>query len=198
MSSSSQFDRSRTILKVFAAIVLFFNVSLLSSSNAQAGYFEVSGGAYFTKSTYSDSDFNWVRRYGANIGYHLTEMCEIEFTYQDVVDRTVINGFEDTTFHDSIYGITWNQSLTPKGVGIQPYFKVGIGQLNRTATGAYSGGVAPPAELDQVTGIGALGLRLYLTRSFGLRGEATTYLTSGGLSTWKNNISTTVGVSIYF
>lgn len=179
-------------------IVFLFFILILFPSLANAGYFEISGGAFYTRSKYSDTDYNWVRRYGANVGYHLTELTEIEFTYQDVTDRTVISNYEDTTFHDQIYGFTWNQSFTGKGVAIQPYFKVGIGQLNRKASGTYAGGVAPPAELDQVTGIGGVGLRLYLTRAFGLRGEAISYITSGGLKTWKDNISTTLGVSIYF
>ena len=137
--------------RFFIAAAVFACVSL--PTLAHAGYFEISGGAYYTKSTYSSTDYNWVRRYGANAGYHLTDTTEFEFTFQDVTDRTVISGFEDTTFHDQIYGFTWNQAFTGKGTALQPYIKAGIGQLNRTATGTYSGGVAPPAELDQVTGI---------------------------------------------
>jgi hypothetical protein len=182
---------------LLAALVLGSICSLVPATS-QAGYFEISGGFFFTKSTYSDTDYNWVRRYGANAGYHLTDTSEIEFTFQDVTDRTVITGFEDTTFHDQIYGLTWNQSLTPKGTAIQPYFKAGVGQLDRTASGSYAGGASPPAVLDQVTLILGGGLRIYLTKSFGLRGEVISYITSGGISTYKDNISTTVGVSIYF
>lgn len=180
---------------VFAAFV-FAGASI--PSIAHAGYFEISGGFYFTKSTYSDTDFNWVRRYGANAGYHFWDMSEIEFTYQDVTDRTVLTGFEDTTFHDQIYGIDWNQALTPKSFPVQPYVKLGVGELNRTASGSYSGGAAPPAVLDQATMILGAGIRVYLTKNFGLRAEAISYITAGGLATYKQNVSTTIGVSIYY
>jgi hypothetical protein len=184
--------------KLFPRLAPFLVLCLFPFAAQAAGYFELSGGAFYTKSTYSSTDYNWVRRYGATFGYHLTETSEIEFTFQDVTDRTVITGFEDTTFHDQIYGVDWNQALTPKGSAIQPYVKAGIGQLNRTATGEYAGGVSPPLEVDQVTGIAGVGLRIYLTRQCGLRGEVISYLTSGGISTWNQNISTTLGVSIYF
>jgi hypothetical protein len=178
--------------------VCAFAAQWIGVSHAYAGYFEISGGAFYTKSTYTDSDYNWTRRYGANAGYHLTDTTEIEFTFQDVTDRTVLTGYEDTTFHDQIYGITWNQAIFGKGVAVQPYFKVGIGELNRTATGSYTGGAAPPSELDEVTAIIGVGIRIYLTKAFGLRGEAISYLDEGRISTYKDNVSTTVGVSFYF
>lgn len=182
--------------RVFIAALILMSVSF--PSLAHAGYFEISGGFYFTKSTYSDTDFNWVRRYGANAGYHFWDLSEIEFTFQDVTDRTVLTGFENTTFHDQIYGVDWNQALTPKSFPVQPYVKLGVGELNRTAYGSYTGGAAPPAELDQATLILGVGCRVYLTKNFGLRGEAISYITSGGLATYTQNISTTIGVSIYF
>ncbi|MEV9259187.1 hypothetical protein AB0147_30040, partial [Klebsiella pneumoniae] len=95
-------------------------------------------------------------------------------------------GIEDTTFHDQIYGVNWVQSLMDKNFPIQPYFKVGIGQLNREASGTYAIGASPPSILDEVTGILGVGMRIYLTRSIGLRGEFTTYLSGGNINTWRD------------
>jgi hypothetical protein len=186
----------RWIIIAAAALLL----PILIPSQAKAGYFELSGGFSYDKNNYGDDDYSWDRKWGASFGYHFSERSEIELSFQDVVERTSILNFEDTTFHDQIYSVDWVQALTGKDFPIQPYFKVGVGQLDRTATGSYgvngSSG-SPPAELDQVTPILGLGLRIYLTRNFGLRGEATTYLTSG-ISSWNQNISITGGVSFYF
>jgi len=190
-----KFSRLGLRLALATATATFLS---LVPSLAHAGYFEISGGAFYTRSSYSSSDYNWTRKYGATIGYHLTDLSEVEFTYQNVTDQTVLTGIESTTFHDEIYGLDWNQSLTGKGTGIQPYIKLGIGQLDRTASGSYSGGVQVPLELDQVSGIVGVGLRIYLTRNFGLRGELLAYPTSLNTSTWSQNISTTAGISIYF
>ena len=185
----------RTALRLGGALAL---ACVFFPAAAYAGYFELSGGAFYTKSSYSSTDYNFTRRYGATAGYHLNDTSEIEFTFQDVTDQTVLSGIESTTFHDQIYGLDWNQSLTGKGKGIQPYFKLGLGQLNRTASGSYSNNVQVPLEVDQVSGIVGVGLRVYLTRAFGLRGEILSYPTSMNTSTWSQNISTTAGISIYF
>jgi hypothetical protein len=173
---------------------------LLIPAKAKAGYFELSGGFYYDRNNYGDDDYSWDRKWGLSFGYHLSERSEIEVSFQDVVERTSIVNFEDTTFHDQILSVDWVQALTGKDFPVQPYVKAGIGQLDRKASGTYgvdgSSG-APPAELDQVTPIAGAGIRIYITRNFGLRGEATTYLTSG-ISSWNQNISATAGLSFYF
>ncbi|MCM2279506.1 MAG: hypothetical protein NDJ89_15630 [Oligoflexia bacterium] len=165
---------------------------------AAAESFEVSTGFSFNKSNYSDNNYSWTRRWGATFGFHFSERSGIEFSAQDVVDRTSISGYEDTTFHDRIYSINWFQSLAGRNAPLQPYFKIGVGQLNRNASGNYAFGATPPLEVDSVTGVLAGGLRVYLTRTLGLKGEVTSYLTGGRLSTWKDNIGITTGLSVYF
>src|SRR5579885_519916 len=156
---------------------------ILLPGTLYAGVFELSAGFSYNHSNFSDTDYEWSRRWGASFGYHFNENSEIELSFQDVYDRTMISGFEDTTFHDQIYSVDWVQSFAAKDSWFEPYVKVGIGELNRDASGSYSGGLVPPAVLDEVTGILGAGLKLHITKGFGLRFEATTYLTNGMLST---------------
>lgn len=165
---------------------------------ALGGVVEISAGGSYNRSSYTDGNYSWTRRWGGSVGYHLTELSQIEIGFQDVFERTRIGGYEDTTFHDQIFSANWVQSLLGKGSPIQPYGKVGIGQLNREASGNYALGGAPPIIFDSVTGILGAGIRLYLTRTFVLRGEATTYLTGGNIGTWQDNFAFTTGISILF
>src|SRR4051812_23713666 len=165
----------------FWAFGLVLAACIMIPRGAHAGVFEVSAGFSYSHSNYSDENFSWSRRWGASMGYHFTESSEIELSFQDVTDRTKIDGYEDTTFHDQIYAVNWVQTLVGKGASFEPYVKFGIGQLNRDATGTYAGGVTPPAVLDSVTGIVGAGLKIHLTRGLGLRCEASTYLTNGML-----------------
>lgn len=177
-------------------------IGILSSpfagNSAQAGTFEVSAGFWFNQSTYTEGSYSWTRRWGASVGYNLTALSEIELAFQDVTDRNKIAYDEDTTFHDKIYSASWVQSLSGKEFPIQPYLKAGIGQMNREADGVYTAiGAKPPAVVDSVTGIVGGGLRLYFTRSLGMRSELTFYLTGGSVRTWKDNTSFTTGLSIF-
>jgi len=165
---------------------------------AVAGTFEVSLGFSYHQSNYGSGNFQWNRRYGASIGYYFLSITELEFGFQDVYDRTKITGYQDTTFHDQIFSLNLVQVLAPKTFPIQPYVKVGAGQLIREATGTYSGGSAPPQTLATITGILGAGLKIQLIKQLGLRAEASTYLTGGVLSTWQDNWAITSGLSLFF
>lgn len=179
-----------------SGLVLLCGMALPSLT--QAGVFELSAGFNYTASNYGDSNYSWTRRWGSSVGYHFSELSEIEFAYQDVVERVRITGYQDTTFHDQIYSADWVQAVVGKSFPIQPYFKLGLGQLNRNAEGNYGFGSSPPAILDSFTVVAGAGLRIYLTKEFGLRGEATTYLIGGSIATWQDNVSVTFGASVYF
>lgn len=185
-------------------LFLSFSAALLMLAvmprNALAGRFELAAGFSFSQSDYGNGDYQWSRRWTGSFGYHFSDRSEIELAIQDVVNRTSISGYEDTTFHDQIYSINWVQSLLGKDYLLDPYFKIGAGQLNRTASGTYYslGGASPASEVDEITAILGLGLRIGITQVFGIRAEADTYLTGGNINTWKNNTSLLVGLSIYF
>lgn len=179
-------------------IIIVILLSTTAIEAQAAGLWEVSFGFSFSRKNYSASDFNWTRRWGASIGYMFLNRSEIELAYQNVVDRRFIKDYEDTTSYDQVYSVNWVQNIFSKESAVQPYFKAGVGQINRKNTGSYANGYAPPREVDAVTVVLGAGLRIFLTRGLALRAEATSYLTGGKVSSWQDNISTTVGASLYF
>lgn len=163
---------------------------------AAAEGFELSGGFNFNQSSYTGDNYSWSRRFGATFGYYVSAMSQIEISFQDITDRTKITGYEDTTFHDQITSVNWVQTLASRKSPVQPYVKAGVGQLNREATGNYASGGSPPLLYDSVTGVLGGGVRLYLTKTLGVRAEGTTYLTGGSIGTYKDNFGFTFGVSV--
>ncbi len=183
-----------TIIANLATITLL----ALAPSLAKAGAFELGFGFSFNRSTYSQG-YNFTRRWSTTLGYHFSERSGIELGFQDIIDRTVIKDYEDTTFHDRIFSANWVQSFFPKEFPIQPYVKLGIGQLNRDATGFYYNGLAaPPSEVDSLTGILGVGLRIHITKLFSIRSELSSYLVGGRLNTYKDNIALSVGLSFFY
>ncbi len=169
------------------------------SPDAIAGSIELSAGFSYSRSNFNDQDYSWTRRLGGSIGFNLSEQTQIELSFQDIVDRTKIEFFEDTVFHDRIYSANWVQALTGRSTPIQPYFKLGIGQLNRDATGVYQGGLTrPPTQVDSLTGILGAGMRVFFTRQLALRVEGTSYLTGGNIGSWRENFSVNFGLSFVF
>ncbi len=163
-----------------------------------AGTFELSAGASFSQSDYGNGSFAWNRRIGGSFGYFFLSITEIELSFQDAMERTKIIGYQDTTVHDMMFGLSIVQSLVPKSFPIQPYLKLGGGQLIREAQGTYAGGAAPPAAFGTITVILGAGLKIYITQNFAIKGEATTYIAGAVLSTWKDNFGITGGVSFFF
>jgi len=180
-------------------ICRFLGLFLSFISNfAHAGEFEIAATASYQQSSYGSNYSTTVRRYSASIGYHFFSLSELEVSVQDVLYKNRFGASENTTFHDQIYSVQWVQSLLPERFWIQPYFRAGLGQLNREASGSYSGGGSPPAIYDSVTAVGGVGLRVRLTKSFGLRAEGATYLVGGQVSTWRDNFGVSGGFSLFF
>ncbi len=176
---------------------LIFIVSVISTNlYAADGVWESSVGFSFNKTTYSEGNYNWTRRWGASVGYHFTERSSVEIGFQDVVDRTKIVSYEDTTFHDQIYSLNWVQSFLPKTQPVQPYVKAGVAQLNREATGVYANGASPISRVDSVSALLGAGVRIYITRNLAIRTEATSYMPGGSIKVWKDNFAYTLGLSL--
>ena len=186
------------MFKVLLVMILTWVCCVALPRQAAAGMFEFSLALAYNRSTYSEDNYEWNRRWGSSAGYQFSDKSGIEFAMQDVVNRIRIVGYEDTTTHDQIYSFNWIQNFLGKNAGFQPYVKVGVGQLNREATGTYAGGASPPLIVDSVTGVLGAGFRVYLVRNLALRTEATTYLSGGSIRTWKDNVGITIGASLYF
>ena len=182
-------DRSKFIV----GILCLFVGSFVSPRLSHAGRFEVSMGGNFGRSDYGSGSFSWSRRYGGSFGYRYSELSAVEFSYQDVTDRTFIAGYQDTTFHDMIYSVDWTQSIFLRSFGFDPYYKLGVAQLNRDATGSYVNGATPTAQLDSLSGLIGFGLRLRLTPTFSIRAEMNSYLQGAKISTWRDNTGASLG-----
>jgi hypothetical protein len=178
--------------------ITFWLLLVLYPAASRAGYTEVSLGVSYNRSNYNSDSYHWNRRIGLSAGYHLTEVSEIELSFQDSIDRTKIIGYEDTTIHDQIYSLTWIQSLMGKDSGYQPFIKGGVGQLNRDATGVYAGGSSPPKRVDALTAVMGAGIKVFITRKFAVRAEFTSYLQGGSIRKVRDNISATGGISWFF
>lgn len=183
------------IKKTFGwAIILL----ILGVHSAQAGVFELGGAFSIERSNYNGGSYNLTRSYSASLGYYFTEDSELEFMYQDSTTHNVVQGVQDLTYRDRVYSLNMLYYFFEKETAVRPYFRVGVGQLNRDATGTYTGGYSPPGRLDQVSVIGGLGFKMRISHRFGLKAEATTYLTGGNISTWQDNVTLNVGGSFYF
>jgi hypothetical protein len=180
-------------LALFSALAF----AAIPTVQARAENFELSAGFSFNRTNYSPGNFSWTRRLGGSLAFKFSPLSSIEFAMQDVYDRTNIMGYEDTYFHDEIYSVNWVQNLFTFA-SVQPYFKVGAGQLNREAGGSYANGASPNPRTDSVTAIIGAGTRVYVTRGFGIRIEMMSYLTGGSIATYKDNVGFTVGASVAF
>lgn len=163
-----------------------------------AGFFEYSLGFNYSRSEYSGGSYSWSRRWGTSLGYNFTDSSTIEASFQDNYDRNHYANYEDSFYDDQVYSVNWVQYLFGKEVPFRPYFKLGVGQLHRKATITNSLGQSQISEQDSMTGVLGAGARISLTQTFGIRIEATSYLTGARISTWQDNIAMSIGGSIYF
>jgi hypothetical protein len=178
------------------AAVLAVAFSLWAGDGNAQERFDVSVGYNYTRTRFTDDSYTSMRRWGVSGGYRFTETAELELAFTEVIDRNVLAGLEDTTFHDRIYSLNYVQTLVSRRYALQPYVKVGVGQLNRDAEGTYFGGGEPPASVGAVTGVLAVGTRVYFTRRFAIRIEGTSYLQGGSIRTWSDNFALTFGTSL--
>ncbi len=184
--------------KSFGLILIVLSLLVAQSTPAFALGFDVSLAASYSRSNFGPKSYSWTRRYSMGIGYMLLPVTELEFSYQDVAYRNKIANTEDTLFQDKIYSLNIVQYLASRKFPVQPFLKLGFGQLNRDASGTYAGGYRPVARYDALTAIIGAGLKIFLTRSFSVNGEATSYLTGGRISSWKDNVGANLGTSFYF
>ena len=183
--------------------LLLYIISLWSlSTPAFAGVYELGAGFSFDKRQFDDESFNWNRRWSFTGGYHFTDSSGIEVGFQDVVDRTFIKNFQDTTFHDQILSVSWIQTFFDRQSSFRPFFKAGVGQLFRKASGSYQIGattaVSPAPEVSSVTAVFGIGFKYFFLQNMALRLEVTTYLPGGSLRTWQDNVAISIGTSFFF
>jgi hypothetical protein len=172
---------------------------MVVSGTANAGVFELGGSYAWSRSNYNAGSFTWSRTYGASLGYYLTQDSEIQFSYSDTTTNTFVKEVQDTTYRDRVYSLNILYHLFDDKDPFRPFMRLGVGQLNRDATGTYTAaGVSPPGRLDQVSVIGGIGFKTKLTSQIALKAEATSYLTGGAIGSWKDNLTLNIGGAFYF
>jgi hypothetical protein len=179
-------------------MVLIIASGIGAANQSQAGVFELGTGFSWQRSNFSNNSFTELKRYTVSLGYYFTEDSEISFSYQDTTTKTFVPSVQDTTFRDQVYSLDLTYLFMDQGDAFRPYVKGGIGQLNRDATGTYSGGFTPPGRTDQITAIVGAGIRARLSSKLGLKVEATSYMVGGSISSWKDNLAISLGGSYFF
>jgi hypothetical protein len=178
---------------------IIFSLIMLWGFSANAGVFELGGAYSYGYNSYAGGAYTSSKTWSTSLGYYFTQESEVEFSYQDSNNRDFVPNVQDISYQDQVYSLNFIYHLAGEGAPIKPYFRLGVGQLNRDASGIYySSNYGPPGRLDQVTVIGGLGVKMKLTSRFGLKAEATSYLSGGNISTWKNNITLNIGGAFYF
>lgn len=179
-------------------ILMMGGALLLGGAKAEAGLFEISLGFSFSNNNYTENSYSWTRRWVSSFGYYFSERTSLELGFSDVVNRTLLYGYQDITTHAQIYSINYVQGFFPRKFAFQPYLKGGLGQLIQEASGTYADGSRPNELVLSLTGVLGIGFKLKLTQTTGLRVEAISYLKKFHIQELEDNFSVTFGGSMYF
>lgn len=172
--------------------------SFFYAGAAQAGLWEISTGVSYRKSNYDAVSFSTTRTWGFSVSYRLYSLSNVEFSFENVVSRTKLGSVQDTQNKDQVYSANWVQSIMPKTSPIQPFVKLGVGQLNRKVTG-HTNGIPPSVdEVNRLTVVLGVGLRIFMTQRFAIRMDGTSYLDGGDFGTLGDNFALKFGTSFFF
>ncbi len=168
-------------------------------NSVHAGVYEVGGSYSWNRSNYSSGSYTWSRAYGLSFGYYFTQDSELQFSYSDTTTNTSVKDVQDANYRDRVYSMNLVYHLFEEQSSFRPYFRLGVGQLNRDTTVNYvSAGYSTSGRLDQVSVIGGLGFKFKLSSQISLKSEATSYLTGGSIGSWQDNLSYSIGGAFYF
>lgn len=166
---------------------------------AVAGVFELGGAFSYSNSKYNGGSYNRTTSYSLSLGYYFSQDSEIEFMFQDSTTKNFVPNVQDLTYRDRVYSMNFLYYLFDDKAKFKPFFRFGVGQLNRDATGTYQGGAfTAPGRLDQLSVILGTGIKARVGERVGLKAELTSYLTGGSISTWQDNITLNIGGSFFF
>lgn len=178
------------------ALVLCGELAVDSVPSYAAG--EATLGFGYNRTRYGPDSYSWDRRWYAAYAYQLFPLTLIELSYQVADRRTKVQNIEDISYHDEILSLSVLQYLMPRAYIFQPYVRGGIAQFNRDAEGYYSNGQSPPERKDQVMAVLGAGFKIFFTKEISGRAEATSYLQGARISTWRDDLAFTVGLTYAF
>lgn len=168
-------------------------------NSAQAGVYEVGGSFSWNRSNYNAGSYTWTKSFGFSFGYYFTQDSEVQFSYSDSTTKTFVESVQDTSYRDRVYSINFVYHFFDEQSTFRPYVRMGVGQLNRDATGTYSAaGYYAPGRLDAVSVIGGLGFKYKVTERIAVKAEGTSYLTGGSIGSWADNVTLNFGGAFYF
>jgi len=180
----------RTMERYFLLGVLA--IITLSPTIADAGVFELSGSFSFAKNRIDANNRSKRVSYRGAFGFHFTQVSGVELSYSMITTQYESSLNAGITVKDRIYSFRWVQSLVPRNTPVQPYIKVGVGQLNRNASGLISG------KTDAVILDLAVGIRIFVSQQIAFNLEVNSYPEGGNISTWDENLLLSAGGSFYF
>jgi len=190
------------VFRIFL-LILFLPIT------ADAAAVEISGMLAYSKADFADGYKSVQRRYTASIDFKFTSVSALQFEYTDSVTKvsyltnvgSLLSYYtqEAITYRDKIYSFNWVQNLVPSKWILQPYFLIGGGRLVRRYSKEYPEfGLSTVVTQNKVTGVGGLGLRLFLTKKMAIKSEIKTYVPDFRFSKWKENQMLSVGLSWLF
>jgi hypothetical protein len=189
--------------------LLFATLMACFPAPVSAAVIELSGMVAYSKTQYDDGYRAMQRRYTASIDFKFTPVSALQFEYTDSTSKvsymTDLGQLlaQDTRQHvntyDKIYSFNWVQNLVPAKWIVQPYFLLGGGKMVRKYT------IEVPelsyslsGSQNQTTGVGGVGLRIFLTKNMAVKTEMKTYVPKFQFSKWKENQMMSAGLSWMF
>lgn len=182
---------------------------LLIATPAEAALIELSALFSYGRARYSDGYSSDQWRYSGSIDFRFTPVSALQFEYINTTTKVsypvnvgVIipqNTLQASRYEDKVYSFNWVQNLVPAKWLIQPYIKVGGGRMERVQTIEFPQyGLRQTETLKVVTGVGGVGLRIFLTKSMALKGEFASYVPDFKFKEWRDNQLFSTGLSWLF
>lgn len=190
---------------LLAALAAQIFISTLSV----AAIIETSFMANFDRAKFAGNYNTSQRRLTADLDFKFTAVSSIQIEYVDSVSKasyptnvgTLLPHYtaDNVTYQDRVYSVNWVQNLVPSKWVIQPYFKVGGGRMVRKYREELPEfNYVTTASENIVTGVGGLGLRIFLTKNMAIKGEFSTYVPKFHYKSWKDNEQVSYGISWTF
>lgn len=168
--------------------------AIFSNELALAGWFEYNFGFSYSRRNYQDAGYGMSRIFSTGLSYNFLEVSGVEIGYQDILERTKVEG-QNIQTRDQIYSINWIQHILPRRFPVLPYVKLGFGQINKVITDMDT---KDRLLIDWITVLLAAGVKVKILQRIAINVSVASYLEEAKIETYKDNIFFQAGFSIYF
>lgn len=200
---STNFRDSQTKIKLASRkwtflFVAAFACAVDSFAAPQSGGVDLSGSVSYYRQNYGAGEgFAFNRRWSTGLSYRINDMSSIELYYAQSHSESHLTGIRDTIIEDQVYSLNWVQSLLGSDYRIVPYFKVGVGNLEREAQQYEDGVLTGEANFKSLSAVLGFGLLIRVVERISLRAEATSYIPEARIAEWQNNYSFNIGLTLH-